>query len=123
MKSPIHPDFSVTVDHRNYCAKKWGCPFLADVWLTDFIEIYLDNGYKHKDWNLTYKRFLRNNSPSGMYYKPDYWERMMQRAKQLQFGERKREHRYDVREREDKTMPKPITDIEVFRKLRQEYGV
>lgn len=94
----IPKDFTVTDNHRQYCSEKWGYPMLADVFLTDFIECFESNQKKHKNWDITYKSFIRNNSPEGRFYSADYWERSIQRAKSLQFGDRRRrEPVYDPR--------------------------
>ena len=99
---------------------------MADVWLTDFIECFLDNKRKHENWDMTFKRYIRRNSPEGSFYKPEYWERMTQKAKQLAYGERKRVQHYDPKGREDKTLPtRPDFQkaLENLKKLRQETGI
>ena len=83
-------DFSVTEDHRTYCQAKWGYPHMADVMLTDFVECFEKNGRKHKDWDLTFKGYIRGNSPEGRFYDAGWWDRLCVRAKAMGGAERKR---------------------------------
>ena len=95
-KTAIPVDFKPDDSDYEYCQRKWGAEKLADVFLSNFIEVFQDNGRTHIDWHKTYKNFIRRASPSGEFYRIDYWERMLQNAKG---NERKRIHRYDPRGR------------------------
>ena len=90
MKTRIPDTFSVSDSVREYCGRKWGHPKLADVFLTDFIECFQDNGRRHDNWDTTFKTYLRRNSPEGPFYNRDYWERKLQAAKSLEYGDRRR---------------------------------
>ena len=91
-------DFKPNDSHREYCSQKWGYPNLADVFLTDFVECFEQNEKRHKNWDLTYKTYIRNNSPEGRYYNAPYWERAILKAKSLQYGSRtRRTPQYDPR--------------------------
>ncbi len=75
-KTVIPQDFKVTDQIRKYCADKWTLPYLADVFLTDFIECFTENERKHANWETTYKVYLRRASPSGPFYgNGQLWER------------------------------------------------
>ena len=96
MKTKIPPDFTPDDSDREYCERKWGAPKLADVFLSNFLEVFQENGRTHIDWHRTFKTFIRRASPPGDFYKADYWERQLQNAKG---NERQRIHRYDPRGR------------------------
>ena len=126
MKTTIPIDFKVTDEHRDYCAEKWGQPRLADIFFTDFLECFLDNQRKHSNWNLTFKRYLRQNSPSGQFYQAEYWERMLNKAKQLEHGNRTRKEVYTVTGEPEQAAPsKPdyLSLLDKFRALRKGAGV
>ena len=96
MKTSLPKDFQPDDSDRAYCQEKWQEPRLPDVFLTDFIECFETNGRRHIDWHRTFKTYIRRSSPSGPFYRQDYWERQLQNAKG---NERKRIHRYDPRGR------------------------
>ena len=105
-------NFQVTDDHRRYCSEKWGLKYLADVFLEEFVELFAENERKHKDWNKTFKNYLRNNSPSGRFYNKDYWERALQKAKSLEYGKRtKPPAEYHPQEVEKQPSPKRMPDM------------
>jgi hypothetical protein len=52
------------------------------VFLTDFIEVFEQNGKRHKDWDATFKVFIRRASPEGPFYGyGKLWERRCEQAK------------------------------------------
>jgi len=83
--SKIPSDFQVTDDHRRYAAGKWTLLFLPDVMLSDFQHCFDEelggNGYAHKNWDATFKRYMRESSPSGTMHKPTHWEARCEQAK------------------------------------------
>jgi len=95
-------DFTITEAHRIYCEKTFGLPYLADALLSAFKDVFDEelggNGTKHKNWNLTLYKFLRNTAPGGRFYNAVYWEEKRNAAKRLQFGDRtRRTPQYDPR--------------------------
>ncbi len=76
MKTLIPEGFQPDESVRIYCQKRWGLAFLADVFLPDFEECFQLNRKKHHDWNITFKTYIRGNSPSGRFYGyGQLWER------------------------------------------------
>lgn len=80
-KTQIPEKFYVSLEVRAYCAEQWGEPYLADVFLTDFKETFEENGIRHKNWDTTFKTYIRRNSPRGPFFKRDWWERQCQAAR------------------------------------------
>lgn len=119
-KLPI--TFAVMDDHREYCSQKWGYPKLADVLLLDLVNCFRENEKKHRCWNMTFKNYIRNNSPEGRFYQSDFWERCVQRAKQLDGHDRSRPRPvYDALNREPKTNTPSAAEhgLSALRKLRE----
>ena len=124
-KTALPNDFKVTDAHRRYCTEQWNYPYLADVFLDDFIECFELNGRKHVDWDRTFKNYIRNSSPSGQFYKPHYWQTKMEAARRMERPDRKRETRYDPQER---PRPEPIRTVsdfgmEFLRNYRKQTGI
>lgn len=67
---------------RAYCMRK-GYP-LPEVWVGDFRRVFEENRRRHYDWEATFKNFIRNNSPSGRFYRPYWWEEKLIESKQLE---------------------------------------
>ena len=81
-ETKIPPDFVVTDNIREYCARKWSLLYLPDVFLTDFIEVFKENERRHKNWNTTFKTFVRRASPTGPFYGyGQNWERKCEQAR------------------------------------------
>jgi len=82
MKTKIPKDYQPSDDVRRYCEEKWpGGWHLPDVYLTDFIECFQQNGRKHENWDTTYKVYLRRSGPSGPFHKPWIWEQRCEQAR------------------------------------------
>ena len=86
-------NFQVTDDHRRYCTNMNLPLYLADVLRDKFVQNWQDRiedgrppKWKHAD--LAFKRWIRESKPGGTYYKPDDWERALQKAKSLEYGKR-----------------------------------
>lgn len=107
----IPQDFEVTDDHRRYCSDHWGHPKLADALLLEFIATFTENERPHKNWDSTFKNYIRRESPGGKFYNADYWERMINKAKQLEGMDRKRTHRYDPQERSEPKQERSISEL------------
>ena len=120
-KTSLPENFKVTDDHRRYCTDHWNYPYLADVFLDDFIECFELNGRKHVDWDRTFKNYIRNSSPSGQFYKPHYWQTKMEAARRLEYKEREKAAQpYHPRQVETRTDPLTAHArmSEVLRRLR-----
>ena len=119
VKSRIPPDFHVTDGHRSYCTEKWNLPYLADVFLEDFIECFETNGRKHSDWDRTFQNYLRNSSPNGRFYNVMYWQNKCEQARRREIPDRQRDPvPYHPRELTPKASPKTAYDhLAKMRKL------
>ena len=87
-KSQIDKDSKPSAGVEAYCREK-GYP-RPELWWSRFIETFLKNGTRHKDWELTAKVWIREESPAGKFHHPATWEKWLAKEKQLQGDEAKR---------------------------------
>ncbi len=84
-KTQISKDFQVTDGLRGYAARKWTLLYLPDVMLADFQHCFDKelggNGYAHDNWEMTFKRYMREASPAGTMYKPSHWDARVEQAR------------------------------------------
>ncbi len=84
-KTQIPKDFKVTDSLRDYSVRKWSLLFLPDAMLADFQHCFDKelggNGNVHVNWETTFKRYLREASPSGTMHKPWHWDNRCEQAR------------------------------------------
>lgn len=113
MATRIPENFSVTEQHRQYCAERWGYPFLADAFLSEFIEYWTDGngkGKRHVNWDRTFTNWIRRSSPLETKYLGK-WEKMIDKAKNLEGRSRQRVERYDPAERPPEPSMHTISEL------------
>lgn len=84
MKTRYPKDFQISHTVRFYCENRWGFPNLPDQFISEFREHFTEGdgkNKKHEDWDGTFKRWMRMNSPSGSFYSARLWEMKLEQCK------------------------------------------
>ena len=121
-KTVMDPSFEVTPRHREWALKK-GYPLnLPDVFVFSFVEHFAESEVKHRDWNRTFYRWIRQSSPSGDFYRPSFWERKINEAKQMESDKFKRTELPAYYDPEHKKTPMPTNTRQLLESMRVKLG-
>lgn len=82
VKSPA--DLEITDDLREWAARKHGAMYLPDVFLQEFRDKAAARGATYADCAQALRNYINWESPTGKFYKADYWEQQVRRARKME---------------------------------------
>lgn len=88
MKKQKPSDVTVSNALREWSQKQWGCPFLPDVFLSEFKEHHEASGKTFASAEKAFQNWIRWSSPSGRFYSAQGWESKLAKAKTIQLSRR-----------------------------------
>lgn len=78
----------VTPEIQKWSSKRFGCPFLPNVFLKEFHESCAARGPKYKDAEQAFRNWITWSSPGQRFYRAGAWEEKLRRARKLEHGPR-----------------------------------